>query len=247
MTRTLLQLVAVSLFGVVCALPVKSDEPSNSLGDDWIRVQLRSVRPEQNVDRLLEMLNRNFTESDVNGGGVSAKDYEISEALYNANQRANRLGQTIRSDLDGDGIVTRAEVKTVMTKRANQPIRTNGMHVEPTSEQVAAILDRLVSDVFQADANNDGQLTLQEMLAEPKDRKRQYPWHGARQMVPMSLDADKDGIVSRKEYDSAVKRIIGEIDRDASGEVSPDEAAAFATAAQESWQSIKAQERSVRP
>jgi EF hand len=216
-----------------CSTAVADENPSE-MGDAWLRSRLGGFGANQKVDQLRQMLRGAFFMSDVDGGGVSAKDYELAEMIDKAQQRAGRINQSLMRDLDGDGVVTRAEIETVLLRQAHQQINASGVMVEPTPEQTKTILDRLVFDALRIDANKDGKLTLQEMSAEPEEQIRRNPWYGRQQMVPMALDTDKNGTVTIQEYDAAVDRIIVELDLNKDAAISVEEAANFAKAAQES-------------
>jgi hypothetical protein len=222
------------LLGASPVMPVRADDNGLEFGDAWLRSRLGGVGANQKVDQLRQMLRGAFFMSDVDGGGISTKDYELAETIDKAQQRAGRLSQSLMRDLDGDGVVTRSEIETVLSRQAHQPINANGVMVEPTPEQIKIILNRLVADALRPDANNDGKLTFDEMAAEPVELGRRAVWYGRQQMVPMGLDADKDGTVTIQEYDQAIDRIIAELDINKDGLISGDEAANFARKAEES-------------
>ena len=193
-------------------------------GEAWIIS--RFVAPTgHSIENVRKQLQKTFHESDVDGGGVSATDYQLSETVAKAKTRAAVVKQHLEMDLDGDLAVTHAELKVGLTSQARRPLLGGGGQVMPTEAQQAQILKKLLEGKLRADANKDGKLTIAEAVAQSE--RFSSGWFGSRFLVPMSLDADKNGTVSLDEFDAAASRVIGKLDPNADGKVAADEAVAF--------------------
>lgn len=193
-------------------------QPAES-GDDWLRQRAHALlRQGDAMEAALRKMARPFWNTDVDGGGVTEADHRLHEKISQADRRGRRVWKWLISDLDGDGVVTRAELEAIYGKQARQPLRSHGVELIPTEEQVRQTLDKLVRDALKVDADGNGTITLTEALraAEAEISKRRR-YSSTRHLVPLSLDRDGDGTVSRGEYREAVERVLRAIDQDGDG------------------------------
>ncbi|MCC2096154.1 MAG: hypothetical protein KDJ29_04650, partial [Hyphomicrobiales bacterium] len=112
-----------------------------------------------------------------------------------------------RLDADGDGKVTREEVRMMLR---NKYARYTTLHRE-------ARMQREFDRTMRNDFNRDGSITLDEIgrSVEMQSALR-YNRYGTSSyiLVPMDLDRDKDGVVTRDEFLAAVRIVFSEIDSD---------------------------------
>jgi Ca2+-binding EF-hand superfamily protein len=181
---------------------------------------------------------RVFYESNPDERGVSAQGIDNLRRVAVAQQRSQVIAQILRYDLDGDGNVTKDEITAAMQPRPRQMIYANGVHLEPTPQQVRQQVDSLVSAALKPDADGDGVITAAEIQQEAQTQVNQTDtlWQqSATLLVPMTLDADGDGVVSLAEYEAAVRKQFDAIDRDRDGRVSAREFIDFG------WRLVEAQ------
>src|SRR3954452_2457470 len=71
--------------------------------------------PGLTLERYLESRSAEFVMLDFDGdGAVTAADIDLHHAALAADQRAGHIAQILSADLDGNGIVTRAEVRELV-------------------------------------------------------------------------------------------------------------------------------------
>lgn len=199
---------------------------------DWLADRLAQiVRPGERLDALKDKARMQiYLMADMDGGGVSRSDYELLMQVHKTSVRAQRLMQWANLDLDGDGRVTRAEAERGKMSEAVRTLRPQGIAADPTREQIAAILDKLVAPVMSQDADGDGVVTLAEVLAAARVQAEHEAATAMTallhmRMVPLVLDRNGDGIVSAAEFDAATDEAFAAIDADGDGAISQEEMA----------------------
>lgn len=167
-----------------------------------------------------------FEHADVDGNGVSASDYALQQRTNQAQQRASSVSMILRDDLDGDGRVTRAEVMQARGHEARRTMTSSGVPIEPTPAQAAEVQKQIVERAMKPDANGDGAITWNEMLAQANEQQRlvagSYRPHEA---VPLTLDGNGDGTVSRGEYKALIDVVFDKMDANRDGKLTPEERA----------------------
>lgn len=191
-------------------------------GADWLRLQLRGhlrdgVAWREIEQRMLVL----FRSSEVVTGGVTVQSARIRRDRRLAQIRAAQIHQKLAFDLDNDGTVSREELISAFTARAAGPLQSNGMLIEPTPEQRQTLLQHLIADALKDDSDGNGILDFAEIRAAA-DRLATRQAEQSLQdptLVPMTLDADRDGVVTRAEYVTALKAVFDEIDTNRDGTV----------------------------
>lgn len=215
------------LFPIALALFVPCGTIAQS-GEDWLRLRLGLfVRPDATWAQVEAGMMQLFRASDPDGNGITPTSYDTLQKIGMAQARASLLQQRLVYDLDGDGNVTREELKVAFGPRARQPLNVNGIQIEPTSEQVAKVLGKLVSDALKDDADNDGIITFTEMIRAAQAQADKVRPANAANHVPMSLDRNGDGVITAEEFRELVRAAFAEIDRDRDGKISAAEAEGF--------------------
>lgn len=188
-------------------------------GEDWIRrhLLLDEGTSWEQVEGRMRVL---FLATDVNGGGVTALDHDLARRGVRARFRAGRIANWSRYDLDGDGQVTRVEL-TVAARNEARIAVSRATGALPTREQVAEVLEELVTDHMEPDSNADGVVSFAEILdAANRVAEQAAEREGWDDLVPLGLDADGDGTVTLDEYTRAVRSAFDGVDRDGDGLVS---------------------------
>ena len=211
--------------------------------EDWARSRVYLGGSAQEVSNVRKSLDMIFQNIDADGSGVSQSDYELLEKRQIAQIRSQALGTILRNDLDGDGRVTRSELEEVLKQQSLRPLSSGTAQVEPTPQQTRQILDRLVSDALKADSDADGVISFAEAYRVPDNQGGIAYRFPAQNVLPQSFDADKDGSISKAEYDTVVDRVLGEIDADGNGVLSIEESTAFSQKAEAARRAVQQAEQ----
>lgn len=168
-----------------------------------------------------------FFATDINGNGVTPADHDLARRSALATLKAGRIANWARYDLDGDGLVTRVELTVAARNEARTAVsRATGQ--APTREEVAEVLEQIVTEHMRPDTDGDGIVSFGEILREANRIAEQVgPSQDADELVPMALDADGDGAVTLDEFTRAVRSTFDGIDRDGDGMLSALELSLF--------------------
>ena len=140
---------------------------------------------------------------------LSAEDLEISSQLSLAAARARALSQILIYDLNGDAIVTSEELS--LSRRQN-PFPSDN-------------LDRM-NVIETADANHDGQITVQEAMGIHEKVSSSGDWNRQQGTALFALDPNADGRLTSEELQTLALTAFAKFDLDANGVLSPAEAQA---------------------
>lgn len=158
-----------------------------------------------NWERLNTMLENRFEQQDKKGQGISKDDVDLTNMIRQANTRALSMQKWLRYDLDGNGSVTQDELEAFSKQSLTANIanaRIRNIQIQPTVEQSKTILDRIKENADFPDENNDGTITLDEMLkaAGKSSTKTNVVLARYNRTIGPEFDANKDGVVNKDEY-----------------------------------------------
>jgi Ca2+-binding EF-hand superfamily protein len=192
---------------------------------EWIvDMMARSFGADVTWEQVKSQMQPLFYASNPGDRGVTAEGIDNLRKIAIAQLRSQAMAQILIYDLDGNGNVTKEEIVAVMEPRSRQMIRTNGVELEPSPQQMRLQLDKLVNDVLRPDADRDGVITAAEIEQEAQRQSEHINinWQQgmASQYVPMTLDANGDGVVSLAEYEAAVRAQFDRVDQDHNGRIS---------------------------
>ena len=197
---------------------------------DWAKLQAADYsRAGKPVDYALKNLKGIFRRYDVDGGGISDSDRKLTAQMNTASYRSSIVSRYLRIDLNGDGKVDMDEIMIEVGKRARRPIYVSGIYMDPTEEIVKSISAKLAGKVLKIDTNGDKTISFDEMLADAvtqtEARLKRFPRANISE-VPVLLDEDGDGTVSKKEFEAIMTKAMAWVDTDGDGKVSSAEHAA---------------------
>ncbi len=226
-------MVTLSFSGAAFAQDEKKSEGSNLIAENELKISAKTyIRSGYSVEHSKKQLMAVFHRADVNGNGITEADYTMQRQLGEASTRAYSMLKWLQKDLDGNGEVSREEVEVFNKARASRPVYHQGIRLDLTEDQVAQILKKLVDKTMIDDSNNDGKIDFAEAAEAAKKKKRSRTRSRYNQLrysrkVPLSLDANKDGSVSKEEYETVVDRILTQVDENKDGSFSRDEVSKF--------------------
>jgi len=182
------------------------------------------MRLDDHLRRMRDLHRR----TDLNTDGVlSVADFEQYRARAAVAGRDHAIRELLRYDLDGDGVVTRAEVVQTDTNS----VRSEAQNDPKLAGYESAILQRIdrAADLgMRADVDRDGRIDSTEMAAFAEkapllsNSTYEESWRSL-----MSFDENGDGIVTVDEVDRVAGRIFQAMDADKDGMLSKAEIDVF--------------------
>lgn len=179
------------------------------------------------LERFLTALRAEFARMDADGNGIlDQSDLDLHEAMGAANLRTSFAIQIMRSDLDGDGAVTEAEIR----KRLQYEWRSNGamQRVAPPGQpSPQERLEQEIRKAMAADTDKDARVTWKEAA----EHYKQQPGYAqaasmgmsalGRQMIALA-PAGKSSITVEQFVETATA-FFHTVDSDGNGTISLDE------------------------
>ena len=225
-----MRLLVLIILTCVISPALVSAQADPDKGEEWLVIQLGGplMAQDAKVETVLQQISSIFINSDVDDGGICARDYVLAEQVEQARERSGMLMRWGQWDLDNDGKVTRNELELYFNRQSRQAITGHGgVFLLPTKAQSFEMLAKLTGDALAWDFDHDGTITLAEISQAANDAwsKRQSTNSDRnRRLVPLSLDANNDKTVSLDEFETAARRVLDSIDRNGDGKISTDEA-----------------------
>jgi hypothetical protein len=157
----------------------------------------------------LTVLAKLFSSLDVNGNGVSPAELSQAEKIWDAASRASNAQRALAYDLDGDFVVTRQEIETVLDFRRRQPGSPIRLRPAEVEREIGAFVERALA----GDANKNGSLEGMELLsarARPGSGKFRL-FVSPYELIHALLDADpnSDGLLTEAESHVLLAAIAG--------------------------------------
>jgi Ca2+-binding EF-hand superfamily protein len=187
------------------------------------------------LERYLQGLRAELLRLDANGDGVvDAADVDLHNGIAAAGYRANAAMRFMNADLDGDGVVTEAELRLKLEydRRMSAAVQSNVRSSGPGSGSLNP--DELIAveirNLMVADADNDGRITWNEAIEFTKEQPyyaqgtTSGPAASARQLLPLATDGKAS--VSLPDVEAAAAATFAAVDTDGNGTISLDELAA---------------------
>src|SRR5262245_60673399 len=99
--------------------------------EEWVITTMGgAMRADATWDQIRSHMFMLCYQSNPDERGVSPEGIENLRRIMMAQQRAQVMAQILNYDLNGDGIVTKDEITTVMQPRSRQMIHANGVQLE---------------------------------------------------------------------------------------------------------------------
>lgn len=177
------------------------------------------------LERIRDKYIEHFNQMDYGESGIRREDEDILLNEEARNYLSNRLAAFHRKDKNGDLKVTREELLIHNHKSANQLIRIGKVMLLPSETQSSLALAELLARDMQEDLNQDGIITIREVIDSPQLKKSiANRWRSiAGQLLPRDFDSNEDGAISMDEYQEKLLPILNRLDRDGDGEISQGE------------------------
>lgn len=217
--------VFLLLQGVETAGASEDEKTGPSLDQSAAYTLGQIIRTESKIDAIGKRMAGWLRTFDIDGGGVSESDFVRAGQIKAAEARSRLLRQWTNKDLDVDGRVTRAELEAFHIRTARKPLKSGGIEVDPTPEQVRQLLDKLVSVDLIADSDGDGIVTFAEALAQAEKRRGRS--NNSRRLNISMYDDDGDGTITEDEFTRLIGRFLIAFDGDGNGALSGDEKVAL--------------------
>jgi Ca2+-binding EF-hand superfamily protein len=184
------------------------------------------------LERYLQGLRVELLRLDANGDGViDSADVDVHNVIAAASYRANAAIRFMNADLDGDGVVTEAELRLKLKydRRMNTATQSGAPLSGPRSRDLNLneLVEQEIRNLMVADADNDGRITWNEAIEFTKKQ----PFYGenvtsdlatsAHQLLTLATNGKTS--VSLPDIETAATAAFIAADADGNGTISQDE------------------------
>ncbi len=208
-------------FCLVLSMAASVVAQTESPGLDWVRLRVFEIAQRQPGDwnhaQIRAQLTALFMTVSADGKTVTEADLQVPAKIAQAQARSQAWSQLMIADLDGNGRVTKDNLRRVYRNQAA---------TAPLNQALAQI-DQRVDRMFQTyDLDRDGVITLEEV-----SRASQGQWNFAanaqsvRTALPLSLG--KGNVLTLEDFQATVDTVLAEIDSDHDGLLSQAEVASY--------------------
>lgn len=179
----------------------RADAQSGEEGDVALRSAIIAQYGENfDIDQLSSYIAHLYKAVDHDRRGLDNAEIEFFKRIQDAQDRSQVASQILLYDLDGDGVVAREEIKTILATRFRGPARdASGQLNERTKRRIAERADRLLV----TDPNNDGRIEPDEYAAWAKHPEfaiyRPYDLRATVAEALLARDPNGDGRVTQVE------------------------------------------------
>ncbi len=190
------------------------------------------LKPDGDLPAYLEALRSQFADLDADQDGkISQRDADLHDAIARSRLRAQTANSLMRYDIDGDGIVTTAEIRIAITydQRASAARSTSrgGSTIEARARQLQAQIQQLT----EKDTNGDGKITYVEAAKLDEamlDRRFSGQESDAgRVKNALTLDGAKNGQLEQAAWLAAGEALFRKIDVSKDGKLGQQELVDF--------------------
>ena len=184
-----------------------------ALADDAAIQEIRklyfeSSQASRDNSSLLNKFSRIFAELDRDGNGVSLQDVDLAEKVRTAQARAQFAAQKLRYDLDGDLVVSREELESVLAYETGRNMRrqSDEAFLANFKREIAERADK----IMKADTDGDGKLSGIEVSNPDPERNRDnggFAQQTALARAMLKADPNDDGLLT----DAEIFAILGKV------------------------------------
>lgn len=201
--------------------PASAQQPAMQTSIDIDKAIEHGLAPGQRLQRFLEMAAPLFHMFDGDrDGAVTDADRKRSLQMFAAMERAPLIGQFLRADYDGDGVVTREE----LTKYIAQLTRTAPNQSPDSAAKREQGHANWIAAQLRADTNGDGRIDWNEMVAHAKGAtERPRLSFDPAFATMLGFDANRDGKTTLAEFQQALEKRFAAIDADQDDVISKEE------------------------
>jgi hypothetical protein len=190
--------------------PTHADETAIGEIPEHLLAWIEPGSRETDVQSLLNFL---LKEGDFDGKGLDRAGIQSAQTAYAAEQRAERVADVLKSDLDGNWIVTSDEAMLAARIRAG---------AERHTAQYDAFVVGAYFDTMRFDIDGDSRATLTEIT----ERAASLPYSDIKTRTLsylIGMDPNHDGRLTQEELDKEIQRTFQLLDKDRDGSISKEE------------------------
>jgi hypothetical protein len=172
------------------------------------RLYLESSQPGGGNSSVLNWFSRLFTEIDRDGDGVNLQEVDLAEKVRTAQGRAQIAAEKLRYDLDGDLVVTRQELESVLGYETGRGRRFS--NAEVTASFKREMMKR-ADKIMKADADGNGQLSGTEVSKPDPERNRDYGGFSQQIVLARAMlkaDPNGDGVLTEAETFAILAKVF---------------------------------------